>query len=285
MEYRFLDRGDETLIEASELPVEGIAVAVRTTGYGDGDEVVELAIADLDGNELFSRRVKPQNVGAWEPGDASGGIAPADVEDCPELYQFEEEVSALFENAEVVVGMHAGFARETIEASWVTLPAGRDVDLDEEFRASHCAADYPGEPATAAALDGIAAYYGTEVEPGTLGEAKAVAACYRALVDEHRRERDAKGEAHWEAYRRRLEEAELADEELQAARRRQAIRANRVNAIMWLCAAAIFSNLAVQLGIRGFDAGFVTLAAAAAVFFAVRWIMCLAAMHKLRKQG
>ena len=64
MEYSFYDQGDERLLELADLPREnGIALAMRTTGYAPKeDEILELAVVDLRGNELFSKRVKPQNV-------------------------------------------------------------------------------------------------------------------------------------------------------------------------------------------------------------------------------
>ena len=134
-------------------------------------------------------------------------------------------------------------------------------------------------------MEGIAGYYGIDGDrESTTGIAQVVASCYKRLIAEHVAERDAKGEGHWAEYRRKLEEAELGDKQLQAAKRREEIKANRINAILWLCAAAIFSNLAVQLNLRGFDFGFVVVAAAAAVFFAVRWVMCLYAMYKLSRQ-
>ena len=118
IEYRFFDRGDEALIKAAEMPLEGgVAVAVRTTGYEVGtDEVVQMSIVDFDGNELFSQTVKPQNIEEWSDSDAAGGLLPADVTDLPELFQFEDEIIELFENASIVVGQHIGFISEIIES-------------------------------------------------------------------------------------------------------------------------------------------------------------------------
>ena len=282
--YEFLERGPEALIETSELPAEGIAVAVRTTGYEIGtDEIVELSIVDLAGDELFSKRVKPQNIEEWESGDASGGISPADVEDAPELYQFEEEISDLFENAKIVVGEHIDFITDMIEGSWVTLAPFEKCDLDELFRTSHCTAEYPGQPAAVASLEEVAEYYGLPHQASSTTEtASTVAACYHALVAEHAREREAKTPSYWTAYEREQEEAKRSDRQEQARERLKKLKALRVNAILWLCAAAIFSNLAVQLHLRAADTGFVICAAAAAVFAAVRWVMALYRIFKLR---
>ena len=284
IEYAFLDRGPEALLQLSELPVEdGIAIAVRTTGYELGtDEAVELAIVDLAGNELFSRIVKPQNIEQWQPSASSGNLSPEDVAEAPELYQFEDEISALFEKASIVVGQHVEFAREMIEASWVSLPPFEEFDLDEQFRLSHETRDYPGQTAAAATLQGMANYYGTgTVGEGALDEARAVASCYQALVREHAQVRLAKGDAYWQDYRRSQEEARLQDEDVQAQQRLSTAKALRINAALWLCAAVVFGNLAVQLHLRSFDFGFVALAIAGAAYFAVRCILSMRDLMRL----
>lgn len=288
IEYRFLERGDDALVQASELPVEGgIAVAVRTTGYEAGrDEVLRLSIVGLDGEELFSQTVRPQNVEEWGDGAASGGITPADVREAPELYQFEDEIAGLFEGASVVVCQHADFVREAIEASWVSLPAYEPFDLVGRFCASHCSADYPGRPAAAATLEGIAGYYGLPAdESDTVGVARAAAASYLALVGEHVAEREAKGPQHWADYERGLEEAAAADGGGRAAERAREVRTGLVNALLWLCGAAIFSNLAVQTYLAGPVSPFFVVTALAAAFCAVRWAMCLLGVRKLRQRG
>ena len=285
IEYRFLDCVPGELIATSELPVEdGIAVAVRTTGYEAGkDEIVQLSIVDFGGDVLFERTVKPQNVDVWTDEMASGGIKPSDVQDCPELYQFEDEVAELFEGASIVVGQHVQFIHEAIETSWITLHDARELDLIARFCSSHCTLDYPGQPAAVASLQGIAAYYGLPCdESSTAGIARTVAACYLKLVEEAAVERLSKAPAYWDEYERDRAEARRNDVRLQEAERIASLKTARINALLWLCAAAVFSNLAVQLHIRGVDFGFVAVSAAAAVYFVIRCIMSLYAVHKLR---
>ena len=285
MRYEFLDRTPEALIETSELPVaDGIAVAVLTTGYEVGtDEAVELSIVDFAGNELFHQRVKPQNIEEWT-GEASGGILPADVEEAPELYQFEEEISDLFENASIVIGEHIDFTCNIIEASWVTLPKHKEFDLTQEFCATHCTTDYPGHPAAIASLGSIAEYYGIANDESTsTAQANAAVACYLKLVAEHVDERAAKSDEYWAEYERQRAEAERNDVRLQEKNRIAEIKTLRINALLWLCAAAIFGNLSVQIYIRSYNMEFTVITAAAAIFFAIRWILCLYRMAKLRK--
>lgn len=276
MQYRFLDQSDEKLIESSELPLaDGIAVALRSTGYSaEDDEVLELAIVDLDGNELFSQVVKPQNKEEWEASDAAGAITPSDVEEAPDLFQFEDEISDLFEHASVVVAAHLPFAESMIEASWVTLPKFVGFDLVGEFLASHCTSDYPNRPATVATVDGIAAYYGVQGEgPSLVESARLVACCYRAFVQEHADERAAKGADYWERYnQRKEEEAAIARAGDVAARNRERYL-NRMNGALWLVGGIIFTSVAIQLYQRGGDMGFIVVAAIAAAFCCARALL------------
>lgn len=276
MEYKFLDRDDETLIETSELQCShGIAVAVRTTGYELGhDEVVELAIVDFDGNVQFSQRVKPQNAGDWGASDASGGLSPEDVEDAPELYQFEDEIIELFEKAETIACQHLPFTKDVIEASWVSLPNFEGADVIELFCQSHCSTDHPGEPAVAASLPAITAYYGLpEVDATAIGEAALIAACYQAIVAEHVKEREAKGEEYWKQYdeSKAGERAEL--ERRQANARLREHRMNQMNGLLWIAGAIIFTSLAIQLYQRGGDIGVILISVAMAVFAASRGVV------------
>lgn len=293
MEYSFLDQGDERLLETAQLPLEGgIAVAMHTTGYAtQGDEVVELAITDMQGKPLFAKRVKPQNIEEWQASEASGGIAPSDVADLQELYQYEDEIMELFEKASFVVCEHLSFAHALLEASWVALPDYEGFDLDEEFRLSHCTRDYPGQAATAVSLSDIANYYGltqgslqgaasttahetdaSAASEAVVANAALIAACYQKLVEEHAQKRDAKGTAYWEAYERRLAEEAAQNASVDAVAQLREKRLNQMNGLLWISGAIIFTSLVIQLNQRGFDVGFMIIAGAVAVFCLIRGI-------------
>lgn len=269
MQYRFFYPGDEKILEYADLPTQGvIALSLFTTGYDvDDDETIELSVVDLDGNELFSQRVHPQNKEGWDNLEASGGILPKDVQDAPELFQFEEELSDLFENASLVVADHVDFATNMIESSWVTLPAFEKLDLIECFLECHCTTDYTDRPAAAAALDGIAAYYNVGCEESmTMPRAHCVAACYRAFVAECIEQRDGKGEAYWRRYQDRLAAEAAKNANVNAAARLREKRFNQMNGLLWVAAGLIFISLIIQLYQRGYDVGFMIVCGAFSVF-------------------
>ena len=84
-------------------------------------------------------------------------------------------------------------------------------------------------------------------------------------------------------HERGIDEARRSDARSQEEQRVASLKTARINALLWLCAAAVFGNLAVQLYIRGVDFGFVAVTVAAAAYFIVRWIMSLRAVSRLRK--
>lgn len=274
MRYLFLDPGDDKLIEISEMQTEsGVAVALRTTGYSpDEDEVLEISVVDLSGNELFAKTVKPQNVETWAASEASGGITPADVENLPELYQFEEELSDLLGEAEIVIVQHLPFTRAMIEQSWVTLPDMNAFDVVEAFRLSHSSEDYRDEPAPAASLSEVASYYGLASGPGLADEARTLAAAYRALVGEHANERQAKGAGYWEQRDKLLADEAAKAEQMNEVMQKREKNFNRMNGLLWVAACLIFVSLVIQLYQRGADIGFMIVCGAFAVFALIRAI-------------
>lgn len=289
MEFRYLYPGDERIIELSEMPVQGgISIALNTTGFNhEDDEIVEFAVVDLEGSELFSKRVHPQNVEDWTPSEASGGLTSKDVQDEPELYQFEEEISALFEGVPFVVSLHSTFANDMMERSWITLPKYTSFDITDEFLATHDTTVQPGEPALAASLQDIASYYGMSApEPNApaIDQARLFAHFYRAIIEENVQQRQQKGEAYWRAYEKRKQEEAAADERTTEKQRIQQKKDTRINALLWLCAAAIFLNLAVQLGIRSEDLSIPVMIAALGVFFLYKWIRALLRLKDLSKK-
>jgi hypothetical protein len=95
-------------------------------------------------------------------------------------------------------------------------------------------------------------------------------------------ERASKSDEYWAEHERQQAEARRNDLQLHEKERLEKAKTLRINAFMWLCAAAIFGNLAVQIYIRSFNMEFTVIAAAAAIFFTIRWIISLYRLVKLK---
>lgn len=282
----YYSKGDE-LLYGSKLPHEaGIAVALRTTGFNaSDDEVLSLAIVDFDGNVLFDKKLKPQDIDTWEPSEASGGLGPADVSEAPELFQFEDELIEIFKSCSCVVSLHDAFTSAMMESSWVSLPDYQGYDLSELFCSSHCDADYESAPIAAVSLQGIADYYELPQGAGTLvDEARIIAAGYLSNAREYEEALENIGEKDDETYRKAKEAQQLDVARQRENERIENLRVARINAVMWLCAAMLFGNVAAQMYVRNFEVVYVVAAALATAFFIARWIMCLVKMYQLRKR-
>ena len=276
MQYEFLQTSDEALIEGAKLPLTGgVAVALLTTGYDvERDEAVEISIVDVDGRELFAKKVKPHNLEIWDPCEASGGIGPADVADAQALYEFEDEIMSILEGVEFVLCQHIDFLKAMLDRSWIALPKCVQVDVCEVFRLSHSTAGHSGEPATVATLDGIVDYYGFSADTSTTtGVAHALALSYRSIVGEYVSERDAKGDAYWEAYEQRKAEQSASDNAANSVAQIRERRLNQMNALLWIAGGIIFTSLVIQLYQRGADIGLMIVAGAAAAFAYIRGII------------
>lgn len=276
MEYAFLETSDEALVEGAKLPLQGgVAVAMFTTGYStDEDEAVSFSIVDLSGKQLFAKTVKPHNKEDWAASESSGGIGPADVEEAPALYDFEDEIMEILGNADFVLCQHLEFVKAMLDRSWIMMPTPVQVDVCEMFRLSHSAAGRVGEPATVATLEGIAGYYGFVLDTGSATEvAQGVVRAYKAMVAEFISERDAKGEDYWAQRDRRLAEENASVNAADEAARMRERRYQQMNALLWVAAGIIFVSLIIQLYQRGGDIGMMVIAGAAAVFAFARAVV------------
>ena len=134
----------------------------------------------------------------------------------------------------------------------------------------------PTEPATAASIEDVARYYGIEPVSSTLVDsARTAVACYRALVQEHGAERQAKGEDYWERYRQARADEEARTRAGNEAMRKREQLLNRMNGMLWICGGLIFISLIIQLYQRGGDMSLMVVFGIVAVFAFVRGVMNL----------
>ena len=91
-----------TLISRELLAAEPVTLDTETTGLGDQDEIVEIAIIDSNGNALLNSLVKPVNP---IPADATAihGITNEMVVDAPDLFQLFDRLSEVLEGRTVLI--------------------------------------------------------------------------------------------------------------------------------------------------------------------------------------
>lgn len=70
----------------------------ETTGLGDDDEVLEIAIINAKGEPILNTLVKPEHKTEWKEAQAIHGITPTMVADAPTLQQLKPLLQAILHN-------------------------------------------------------------------------------------------------------------------------------------------------------------------------------------------
>lgn len=89
-----------------------ICFDTETTGFADDDEIIQLSIANAQtGEEMLNEYFRPSDFlmeRGWDDAARVTGIYPDDVADCRSLSDPDvfDEVQAIFNSAELVVGYH-----------------------------------------------------------------------------------------------------------------------------------------------------------------------------------
>lgn len=75
----------------------------ETTGLGKNDEVIEMAIIDLDGNVLLDQRIKPtKKKSIGKQASAIHGITMKDLKDCPIFVELKFVLEKILKNKKII---------------------------------------------------------------------------------------------------------------------------------------------------------------------------------------
>lgn len=111
-----------------------IVIDTETTGFAPGaDELLQIAIADFDGNELLCTYVKPQQNKEWPEAQAVNGITPEMVADAPEVWELKDRVQEIVDGCDEVIGYNASFDLGFFEAAGIDFSGKKITDTMLEF--------------------------------------------------------------------------------------------------------------------------------------------------------
>lgn len=122
------------MVNRNALNHDGLIVLdVETTGLSDElDEILTLSICDGYGKVLFDKRFKPTHKTSWPEAERVNGISPESVKDCPCISECLEEIQAIIDNADEILGYNVGFDLNFLES------AGVDIDRKKYKREPMC---------------------------------------------------------------------------------------------------------------------------------------------------
>lgn len=97
-----------------------ICFDTETTGLNDDDEIIQLSIADENGNELMNQYFRPSDAmmeRRWDEASAVTGIYPEDLIDCLTLDdpEIRARIQAIFDSADIIVGYHVCYDVKMME--------------------------------------------------------------------------------------------------------------------------------------------------------------------------
>lgn len=111
-----------------------IVVALETTGLNpEYDEILRVVITDFSGKILFDSYFRP-HFSSWDDAQAVNRITPETVKSAPEIQDFVDEITGIFDNAEKIIFYNADFCVGFLENSGCDIPYQTTiVDVMGEF--------------------------------------------------------------------------------------------------------------------------------------------------------
>lgn len=166
-------------------PLDEVAVFdTETTGFSDGDEILQIAVTDGLGKTLLSSYVRPLRHTAW-PGAADvNHITYADVRDAPTIEELSPALAETLGTAGLISGYNVAYdlsmlRRVGVLASW----PHATFDVMQEFARVHGKPSLKRDGKAWVRLSECAATYGYTFHPHDAeDDARAAAFCFRHLL-------------------------------------------------------------------------------------------------------
>lgn len=236
----------DSIEQLNNIPSEKIIVFdTETTGlnpYGN-DEILQLAILNGNGEELFNSYIKPVMRKTWTKAAEINGITPRMVKNAPTFEEVEEQVQEIFNNAELIVGYNVEFDIRFINASGIKLKKKQLIfDVMQEYACARGQINgYYGDYKWSK-LEQCARDYKYKFDAhDALEDTKATLHCYKSLLEDDRYlnviSENKKEKERIEAEKARIEEqrrieAEKAEEQRRAEEEKRRIREERKQVII-----------------------------------------------------
>ena len=133
------------LIGAAKASLGNVIVFdTETTGFSpaQGDELLQISVADKNSKVLFDSYVKPLYKKSWSASQNVHGISPFMVKDAPYPDEIRRQIVSLFENADAIVGHNVSFdIRFVSQCLHIDIPDEKVFDTMKLFRSADPKAD------------------------------------------------------------------------------------------------------------------------------------------------
>ena len=228
---KWYEKGDITKL-TSISPEKVLVFDTETTGlnpYGN-DEILQLAIINGNGEELFNSYFKPEMRKTWTKAAEVNGITPRMVKNSPHFEDLQDEIQNIFDSAELIIAYNVEFDIRFLMASGIKLKKNLLIfDVMQEYAAARGQIDNRFGDYKWYKLEQCASSYKYKFDAhDALEDTKATLHCYNSLLQDNRyldivneykialdrkREEKARAEEMRRAEEARAEEARRAEEE------------------------------------------------------------------------
>lgn len=171
-------------------PKDVIIFDTETTGLNVGgsrrDEILSLAVINLDGDVLFHDLFKPSERKKWPKAESINGISPSMVSDKKAIIDRRDEIEPLFKSAKLYVAYNAEFDLDFLRAAGLNIPKHQTFDVMKEFAKIHGEWNEYREEWAWCKLEDCAAFY-DYFDFGAhdaLADAKATAHCFKSVLND-----------------------------------------------------------------------------------------------------
>lgn len=171
-------------------PSDVLIFDTETTGLNVGgsrrDEILSLAVMNLDGDVLFCDLFKPSERKKWPKAESINGISPSMVKDKQTIIERRSVIEPIFKSAKLYVAYNADFDIGFLRASGLDIPDRQTFDVMKEFAKIHGAWDGAHDEWSWCKLEDCAAFYGYRNfgAHDALNDVKATAYCFNSILDD-----------------------------------------------------------------------------------------------------
>lgn len=112
-----------------------IVLDTETTGFSSkNDDILQLAITDLQGNVLFNEYFKPVQKLVWPEAQAVNNISPEFVADKPYIKDRLPVIQEIFSKADIIVGYNTDFDLNFLKETGLCVnPGTKLIDVMKSF--------------------------------------------------------------------------------------------------------------------------------------------------------
>ena len=160
-----------------------IIIDTETTGLDAmWDELLQVSIIDIDGNELYNSYIKPLHHQSWIEAEHVNHISPQMVRYAPTIFDEMPKINAILRSANTIIGYNTSFDLDFLYVSGgISVNDKNIVDVMDDFAEEYGEWDEQHDSYKWQKLSTAADHYGYDWNSRPEGAHNSLADCYATL--------------------------------------------------------------------------------------------------------